>query len=133
MPSPPVACLPHDHDDDDDHHHHHHHHHHHPHNHAVMIPSGLHTHYFKPVDKPPSPYSDKPFDFPMIFDNPPDSIPSIGKSFPNKISKLQFTCSLTDFPDYQKGPQNIIITDDEVINKNSPPVIGKTLFINLIF
>jgi len=127
MPAPPAVHLPH-HDHDHDHNHNHN-----PYlpRRPSIVPSGLHTHYFNPVPQPPA-Y--EPFSFPMIFNDIPEDIPSIGKVFPNTPSSPRLTCSLTDFPDYEKDDISINIDDDQgiVLNGNSPPTVGKINDFDLI-
>jgi hypothetical protein len=128
MPAPPAIHLPHyDHDHDHDHYHHNHN----PYlpRRPSIVPSGLHTHYFNPVPQPP-PY--EPFSFPMIFNDIPEDVPSIGKAFPNSSSSSRLICSLTDFPDYEKENMSINLDDDQSIAQNSPPTVGKINVFDLI-
>jgi hypothetical protein len=128
MPFPPMSYPPHRHRHEHSHGHYHNHdncppnhnhHHHHP---PVLAPSVPHTHYFHPVPQPPA-Y--KPFTFPLIFENPPESTPTIGKSFPSSSLLPEVKCPLSPFPNYHKQRQTRAIQDDTIINARIPPSISR--------
>ena len=87
-------------------------------------PGPRHTHYFVPKPQVP-PY--QAFSFPAIFNDVPDDIPTIGKSFNannsgRRIRTVEANCSISEVPGYTKTVTGNIGDNANLTSRSSPKV-----------